>query len=224
MPYFGVQSPSVQQHKMAISRPYGLPPQSLHQLLFSFFKEVAHANSAWLVLAMPNATCPEPMGDLLSVYARAHAPCLRVPTVRFTCHNPNIPCGRCLQKPPPWSALVAVTDYVPPLSGLIHQFKFSRQSTLAIPLARVLLLAILQARRTRTLPHADCIVNVPLHARRHWRRGYNQSDLLCRPLAHWLGCRYPASALKRVHATAIQHPVDRLRKRTLKMPFALNSR
>ncbi|HDR2891500.1 TPA: DNA utilization protein GntX [Enterobacter asburiae] len=136
--------------------------------------------------------------------------------------NPNIPCGRCLQKPPPWCALVAVTDYVPPLSSLIHQFKFSRQSTLATPLARVLLLAILQARRTRALPQADCIVNVPLHARRHWRRGYNQSNLLCRPLAHWLGCRYQASALKRIHATAIQHQLNaRLRKKNLKNAFRL---
>ncbi|HIC2036472.1 DNA utilization protein GntX [Enterobacter soli] len=160
---------------------------------------------------------------ICSVCTRALTrPACGCPQCGLPATNPNIPCGRCLQKPPPWSALVAVADYVPPLSGLIHQFKFSRQSTLAIPLARVLLLAILQARRTRTLPGVDCIVNVPLHARRHWRRGYNQSDLLCRPLAHWLGCRYPASALKRVHATAIQHRLNaRLRKKNLKNAFRL---
>lgn len=42
-----------------------------------------------------------------------------------------IPCGRCLQKPPPWQRLVTVSDYVPPLSGLIHQLKFSRRSETA---------------------------------------------------------------------------------------------
>ncbi|KAB2522651.1 DNA utilization protein GntX, partial [Enterobacter hormaechei] len=58
--------------------------------------------------------------------------------------------------------------------------------------------------------------------RRHWRRGYNQSDLLCRPLARWLGCRYPASALKRTHATAVQHRLNaRSRKRNLKNAFRL---
>lgn len=134
----------------------------------------------------------------------------------------EIPCGRCLKKSPPWSALVAVDGYAPPLSGLIHKLKFSHQSTLARPLARLLVLAVLQARRTRGLPAVDIIMNVPLHRRRHWRRGYNQSDLLCRPLARWLRCRYDASALRRVQATAIQHQLSaRLRKRNLKNAFRL---
>ena len=37
----------------------------------------------------------------------------------------HLPCGRCLQKPPPWQRLVTVADYAPPLSPLIHQLKFS---------------------------------------------------------------------------------------------------
>jgi ComF family protein len=133
-----------------------------------------------------------------------------------------LPCGRCLKKSPPWSALVAVDDYVPPLNRLIHALKFSGQSSLAQPLARLLLLAVLQARRHRALPKIDMVVNVPLYRRRHWRRGYNQSDLLCRPLARWLGCRYEARTLTRVHATAIQHQLSaRLRKRNLKNAYRL---
>ena len=117
---------------------------------------------------------------------------------------------------------MAVDDYVPPLNRLIHALKFSGQSSLARPLARLLLLAVLQARRHRALPKIDMVVNVPLYRRRHWRRGYNQSDLLCRPLARWLGCRYEARALTRVHATAIQHQLSaRLRKRNLKNAFRL---
>lgn len=45
----------------------------------------------------------------------------------------TLPCGRCLKKAPPWSALVAVDDYVLPLSRLVHQFKFSSQTALAQP-------------------------------------------------------------------------------------------
>ena len=117
---------------------------------------------------------------------------------------------------------MAVDDYVSPLSRLVHALKFSGQSSLAQPLARLLLLAVLQARRQRALAKIDMVVNVPLYRRRHWRRGYNQSDLLCRPLAHWLGCRYPASALKRTHATAVQHRLNaRSRKRNLKNAFRL---
>ncbi|CAM4252889.1 MULTISPECIES: DNA utilization protein GntX [Lelliottia] len=134
----------------------------------------------------------------------------------------HIPCGRCLQKPPPWDALVAVDDYVQPLSGLIHKLKFSRQTQLAGPLARLLVLAVLHARRTRNLPAVDLLISVPLHHRRHWRRGYNQSEVLCHPLAHWLRCSYHPVALKRTHATAIQHQLSaRLRKRNLKNAFRL---
>ena len=57
---------------------------------------------------------------------------------------------------------MAVDDYVLPLSRLVHQFKFSSQIALAQPLARLLLLAVLQARRTRGLPPVDTLVNVPL--------------------------------------------------------------
>lgn len=134
----------------------------------------------------------------------------------------QFPCGRCLQKPPPWSQLVAVDDYVRPLSRLIHKLKFSRQIQLAQPLARLLVLAILHARRTRALPRVDRLINVPLHIRRHRHRGYNQSDLLCRPLARWLHCAYHPQALQRIHATAVQHRLSaRLRKRNLKNAFHL---
>jgi ComF family protein len=134
----------------------------------------------------------------------------------------HLPCGRCLHRPPPWQALVAVCGYVPPVSRLVHQFKFSRHSQLARPLARLLLLAILLARRTRELPPVEVIVSVPLWSRRHWRRGFNQSDLLCRPLARWLNCCYEPAAILRTRATATQHQLNaRLRKQNLKHAFQL---
>jgi hypothetical protein len=53
---------------MTISCANGLPPKTLHRLLFSFFhKEDRYANSAWLVLAMPDAADAEPMGDLFGL-------------------------------------------------------------------------------------------------------------------------------------------------------------
>lgn len=183
--------------------------------------EVAYANSARLVLAMPNATCDERVGRLFRLHASAGLP-EGLSAMRLACRKPDAPLRPLPEKAPPWSALVAVDDYVLPLSRLVHQFKFSSQTALAQPLARLLLLAVLQARRTRGLPPVDTLVNVPLFQRRHWRRGYNQSDLLCRPLAHWLGCRYPASTLKRTHATAVQHRLNaRSRKRNLKNAFRL---
>ncbi len=150
------------------------------------------------------------------------APQQRCPRCGLAAFNERLPCGRCLQKPPPWQSLVAVGGYVPPVSQLVHQLKFSRRSQLAQPLARLLLLAILEARRSRALPPVELIVSVPLWRGRHWRRGFNQSDLLCRPLARWLRCDYHPATLRRIRATATQHHLSaRRRKQNLKQAFRL---
>ena len=134
----------------------------------------------------------------------------------------TLPCGRCLQKPPPWQRLVAVSAYAPPLSTLIHQLKFSRRAELAAALARLQLLAILDARRTTRLALPDRIVSVPLYPRRQWQRGFNQSDLLCQPLARWLDCRYASNTLTRVRPARTQHFLSARRRRSnLKNAFRL---
>ncbi|MED5830286.1 DNA utilization protein GntX, partial [Enterobacter hormaechei] len=86
--------------------------------------------------------------------------------------------------------LVTVADYAPPLSPLIHQLKFSRRCEIASALSRLLLLEVLHARRATGLQLPDRIISVPLWQRRHWRRGFSQSDLLCQPLSRWLHCRW----------------------------------
>lgn len=134
----------------------------------------------------------------------------------------SLPCGRCLQKPPPWQRLVAVSDYVPPLSTLVNRLKFSRQPELAHALSRLIFLAAIAAQRTAQLPGPDRLISVPLSPRRQWRRGYNQSDLLCQPLARWLACGYDNGTLKRIRETPVQHQLSaRLRKRNLKNAFHL---
>ena len=49
------------------------------------------------------------------------------PQCGLPAQSSTLPCGRCLQKPPPWQRLVTVNDYRPPLSGLIHQLKFNKR-------------------------------------------------------------------------------------------------
>jgi ComF family protein len=51
---------------------------------------------------------------------------------------------------------------------------------------------------------ADVVVPVPLHWRRRWRRGYNQSEALARPLAARLGLPLRPSSLRRVRNTPEQ--------------------
>lgn len=52
--------------------------------------------------------------------------------------------------------------------------------------------------------HFEFLVPVPLHWRRRWRRGYNQSAALCRGLATYMGASSHPSWLRRVRHTPQQ--------------------
>ncbi|MTD37327.1 DNA utilization protein GntX [Erwinia sp. CPCC 100877] len=146
----------------------------------------------------------------------------RCPRCGLPARTAPSPCGRCVAKPPPWQQMVAVGDYQRPLSALVHQFKFSGGVALASPLARLLLLSVLAARRERALLRPDLIISVPLALRRQWRRGFNQSALLAKPVAHWLGCEHWPDALRRTRAGRLQHHLSaRQRAANLKNAFRL---
>ncbi|ATF90707.1 DNA utilization protein GntX [Cedecea neteri] len=132
----------------------------------------------------------------------------------------SLPCGRCLQRMPEWDAITYVTDYLPPLSTLIHHLKFTGTPSLAPALARLLLLRILASRREGRIQMPDSVLSVPLHHTRAWRRGYNQSALIATPLARWLGCKYFPFAIKRIRSSPAQHTLTaKERKRNLKGIF-----
>ncbi|KGQ69414.1 competence protein ComF [Chelonobacter oris] len=134
-------------------------------------------------------------------------------------------CGKCLTEPPQWQRLVAVSHFRPPLSELIHRFKFQRQFQLDRTLARLLLLAVRQARRTHQLPLPDVILPVPLHRFRHWQRGYNQSELLTKWLSRWLAIPYDKQLLQRTRHTTAQRALNRKqRRKNLKNAFNLRSK
>lgn len=171
---------------------------------------------------MPNAAGVKPLGDLFRMRARRPPARQRVSAMWITRQASFAPLRSLPQKPPPWQRLVSVSNYTPPLSLLVHQLKFTRRNEIAAALARLLLQEVLMARRSTGLQLPDRIVSVPLWSRRHWRRGFNQSDLLCQPLARWLGCAWDSQTITRVRATATQHHLSaRLRKRNLKNAFRL---
>ena len=91
-------------------------------------------------------------------------------------------CGTCLQHPPPFTRVVAPWLYCERLAHLIQRWKFNGEERLTP------LLAELWLQQAGSVTPVDMLVPVPLHWRRKWRRGYNQSELLCRQLR----ARHPA--------------------------------
>ncbi|WP_210454226.1 DNA utilization protein GntX [Pantoea ananatis] len=151
----------------------------------------------------------------------------RLPSLCPCCGLPAasdaLPCGRCLLRPPPWQALISVSHYQPPLSTWVNQLKFSGITALRVMLARLLLLSWLNAYRRGQTVRPDLLMCVPLHARRCWRRGYNQTALLATPLARWLECEF-SLALSRQRAGAVQHQLSaRQRRRNLRGAFCLET-
>ena len=83
------------------------------------------------------------------------------------------------------------------LRQLIHLYKYACVKTLSRPLAGML---------GRALPRDqafDAVVPVPLHWRRRWSRGFNQSALLARALSSQSGIPFQ-QVLRRARFTAVQ--------------------
>ncbi len=71
--------------------------------------------------------------------------------------------------------ICAALPYQPPVAVLIHALKYKGRRPLAGYLGRLLLRTHAAFEPLRS---AECLVPVPLHARRHKRRGFNQAEEL----------------------------------------------
>ncbi len=105
-----------------------------------------------------------------------------------------------------FDAVYTYGSYEGTLQRLIHLFKYEKLHPLARPLAAMLARAIPREERF------DAVVPMPLHWRRRWERGFNQSELLAREIARrW---NVPVvRAIRRVKATAPQAGLTNAKRR-----------
>ena len=108
-------------------------------------------------------------------------------------------CPTCSAARPLLHQMRAPLHYAEPTSGIIHSLKYEGYFALAAPLARILIDGWPVWDRPPAL-----IIPIPLHPRRRRQRGYNQSELLARPLAAALNLECNPSALRRTRHTAPQ--------------------
>lgn len=113
---------------------------------------------------------------------------------------PPATCAACLRRRPPYLFARSAARYAGTVREALHAFKFLGQATLAAALSELILeVCAGEARRL-----GDLVVPVPLHPERERARGYNQSALLARRLAHRLRLPCQMRALERRRATRAQ--------------------
>ena len=93
-------------------------------------------------------------------------------------------------------------EYEGPLIRAIVTLKFEQIEPLGAWFAQRLSEVVW---READLLAADIVVPVPLHRQRHRERGYNQADLIARPLARQLGLPYRAVLLMRTSPRPDKH-------------------
>ena len=104
-------------------------------------------------------------------------------------------CAPCQRRKPLHDGIAAGTLYNDTARRLVLNFKHGRKIGLAPMLARQM------AARLPELGGEWIAVPVPLHPRRLWTRGYNQSALLAREIAKLRDIALCVDALRRVRST-----------------------
>ena len=128
-------------------------------------------------------------------------------------------CADCSRRPPSFSAVFAAGLYSGPLQLALQRFKYAGAIDLDQPLAKLLY---------EQIPpdiEEHVIVPVPLHVSRLRQRGYNQSLLLAKVLAHNLQFSLEQAILKRTVDSHSQQGLDaRQRARNLNDAFIATRR
>lgn len=129
-------------------------------------------------------------------------------------------CGVCRRRPPAFSQVRSAGPYDGSLRRLIHLLKYDGMRPLADVLAARIAAGLGDSRDSSDSGEADLIVPAPLHWRRRFERGFNQSSLIANGLAKRLGVRLETRALVRVRPTSSQAGLSQHeRKRNLRGAF-----
>ena len=124
------------------------------------------------------------------------------PPICPTCGNPNKKdetCLRCKDSPPFYTSLRSYTVFGGSIREAIHKLKYQRDIGLGAALAPFMIHSI--AKLNWSL---DLITSVPLGLVRFKERGYNQANLLARPIALFFKIPFSSHALSRTRETRTQ--------------------
>lgn len=116
---------------------------------------------------------------------------------------------RAIADPPVFGRARAVALYEGGARDLVHRLKYDDRLDLAAVLARMM-----AGAGSELLAEADCLVPVPLHRLRLWRRRFNQAALLSHRIGRIAGRPSDPGLLGRVRATRSQVGLSRTARAT----------
>jgi competence protein ComFC len=118
------------------------------------------------------------------------------------CGDINIdeqPCQRCQTLPVHFTSLRSYTIYQGAIREAVHKLKYGGDKSLGDVLAQMMISSLEKLNWS-----LDIVTSVPLGLVRLAERGYNQANLLARPIALYMNLPFSAKILSRVRETKTQ--------------------
>lgn len=153
-----------------------------------------------------------------------------LPVIKHACWQCGIPlaveqnqhlCGQCQQKPPAYDRVISIYHYQQPVSWMIQRMKFARQPALA----RLLASLVSEKIRHNITDMPDALIPVPLHPRRQFERGFNQSHDMAVLLSQTLHCPVDSRLVERHLNNPHQTGLDaKQRKKNVKNIFRVKNK
>jgi ComF family protein len=132
-------------------------------------------------------------------------------------HSPNHHCAECREHPPAFSRAITPYAYEGILADAIQRFKYQKQTSLADPLANLLM-------KELTTVQFDLVTAIPLHPARLRTREFNQSLLLAQRIARFTQVPLLIDTLNRSRDTLPQVGLSRKeREQNVRRAFHLSN-
>lgn len=146
-----------------------------------------------------------------------------LPCAAITEKNLSDICMQCIKSPPVYDSSWSPFVYAQPLEWMIQQLKFNAKLNYA-----TLLSSLISANLPRNINQElkpDAIIPMPLHNRRLKQRGFNQSQLLIKPIAKELQISLDLTSCLRIRDTEHQTGKNaRHRQQNIKKAFKFINR
>ena len=190
-------------------------------ILTAIFPDDCHLCGSALASFAPFPVCDSCVEKVHPIQADCFCERCGVPFLNQWALDEDGVCRLCLTGRRGFDACFVFGAYERELRDLVHLFKYGRIESLAAPLAAWMLSALPADRRVSGR-RADCVVPVPMHWWKRWRRGFNQAERLGREVSKALSIPM-VEALRRPKPSRVQAGLaSAARRRNALRSFALS--